>query len=622
MSVDRYGLWSSPLTPRTMASSHVLRDVAWDDDGQTLTWLEESSGYGTIFCQRGKDAPRMLNPERSARASVGYGGGTFTASHGHAWYISEGRLYCQPLDSGTERVITPTLGQFAAPAVSPDGRWVLLINHFEEEDCVAIADAKGEYWPQRIGQGHDFYMQPTWHPSGRQVAWISWNYPYMPWDATCLELAVLSEGNQLPPYIKRIEKIAGGTGEAVLQPSFSPDGRYLAYLSDRAGWFDLYLYDLADKQHRALVQNDAEIGGPAWAQGLCWYGWAPDSTRLYFIQHKDGTDSLWQVSLSDGHPEPISGLDIYRSLKQIRVSAAGKLAMIASGPHVPPRLIVFDPSDGAIRIAARSSSENIPVDQLGEPFHITWETDNESAHGLLYLPAYNDSTTKPPLIVHCHGGPTSEATMAYSDRAQFFVTRGYAFLDVNYRGSSGYGRAYRERLYGNWGLFDVDDAVAGARYAAGRGWADPERMVIMGGSAGGYTVLEALARYPGTFRAGICLYGISNLFALAAETHKFERRYTDQLLGPLPEAAQIYRDRSPIFHAEKIRDPIAIYQGEEDRVVPPNQAKQIASILKERGIPCELTLFPGEGHGWRRAETITAFYTSVLDFLARYVLFT
>jgi dipeptidyl aminopeptidase/acylaminoacyl peptidase len=227
---------------------------------------------------------------------------------------------------------------------------------------------------------------------------------------------------------------------------------------------------------------------------------------------------------------------------------------------------------------------------------------------------------RPPLLVHVHGGPTSHVSSEYSPRAQFFATRGWAYLEVNYRGSTGYGRAYRDRLAGHWGLMDADDTVSGAQHLAARGLVDGERMAIMGGSAGGYTVLQALIRYPGVFRAGISMYGVTDLFSLATDTHKFEQHYTDSLVGALPGAAAEYRARSPLYAADKIRDAVAIFQGEEDRVVPKDQAESIVAALRRSGVPHEYHLYPGEGHGWRRPETIAGFYASVLRFLREHVL--
>jgi dipeptidyl aminopeptidase/acylaminoacyl peptidase len=280
--------------------------------------------------------------------------------------------------------------------------------------------------------------------------------------------------------------------------------------------------------------------------------------------------------------------------------------------------------DGRFRIHRFASAERIPPEALSFPQPIQWRApDGTAVHGLYYPPASPEvrGVGLPPALISIHGGPTSQRVMSYNADAQFFATRGFAYLEVNYRGSTGYGRSYRDALKGKWGLLDVEDAVGGARALAEQGLADPQRQVIIGGSAGGYTVLNALIRHPGFFRAGVCLFGVTNLFTLAAETHKFEAHYLDSLVGPLPEAAERYREWSPIFHADRIRDPVAIFQGEEDRVVPPSQAEAIVEALRRRGVPHFYRLYPGEGHGWRRAETIARFYREVLEFLRQHVLF-
>jgi len=277
-----------------------------------------------------------------------------------------------------------------------------------------------------------------------------------------------------------------------------------------------------------------------------------------------------------------------------------------------------------VRVCARSDTETIPPEILSVPEPITWESEEgDQVHGLYYPPDSTRFTASgaPPLIVMVHGGPTSQTRAGYSSRDAFFTTRGYAVLEVNYRGSSGYGRAYRSLLGERWGVCDVEDAVGGASHLVGLGLADRQRLVIMGGSAGGYTVLSALIQHPGFFCAGICMYGVTDLFSLASDTHKFEQRYLDSMIGPLPETAQRYRERSPIYQADRIRDPVAIFQGEEDRVVPVSQAEAIVAALQRNGVPHEYHLYPGEGHGWRRAETIAAFYDAVLAFLKRYVLY-
>jgi dipeptidyl aminopeptidase/acylaminoacyl peptidase len=280
---------------------------------------------------------------------------------------------------------------------------------------------------------------------------------------------------------------------------------------------------------------------------------------------------------------------------------------------------------GETRVIRRSLPENLPVEFYARPEPITWKgMDGGEAHGIYYSPqnpTFNGMGV-PPLLVLIHGGPTSQRGASFDGQAQFFSSRGWAVLQVNYRGSTGHGREYRNKLRGNWGIYDVQDAVSGAEYLAETGKADRPRMVIMGGSAGGFTVLKALQDHPGFFKAGICLYGVANQFSLVADTHKFEERYSDSLLGPLPEAAAVYRARSPIFFADKIRDPIAIFQGEVDEVVPKNQSEEIVAALQRSGVPHEYHLYPGEGHGFRRTETIEHFYTTVEKFLKQHVIYT
>ena len=618
-----FGLMPSPLSPSQMAAQKRLNDLAWDDTSGSLVWLESRSGHGMLLVDEGLGhAPRELNVDRSARAQVGYGGGDMTVSRGHVYFASEGRLYRQPLAQGTEAPVTPSFGDSAAPTASPDGRWVLYVHSYEGEDRLAAVDAQGAQWPVQVAQGHDFYMQPVWHPIGRRIAWVAWDHPQMPWDGSLLYLADLGSADGGGVRIGNATVIAGDAETSVFQPAFSPHGRSLAYISDAGGWYNLYLYALDTGTHRLLVKVQAELGRPAWIQGMRTYAWAPDGEHIYYIQSSQGYDALYRVEIASGQTRPVAGLEEYTHLSQPAMSSDGLLACVAASPQTPSRVITLDPRSGDVRVVARSSSESIPADRLVVPEPLTWQTEaGEEVHGLFYEPEAQQREERPPLVVLVHGGPTSQATATYSAQAQFLATRGYAVLDLNYRGSSGYGREYRNALRERWGIVDVEDAVGGASHLADAGRVDGERMVIMGGSAGGYTVLQALVQHPGFFRAGVCLYGVTNLFTLATDTHKFEQRYLDSLIGALPEQAARYRERSPLFAADGIRDPIIVFQGEEDRVVPRAQADEIVQTLRHNGVPHEYHLYPGEGHGWRKAETIEHFYGALETFLKQYVVF-
>ena len=623
--IRQFGLWDSPLQPGDLAQGKGFKEVAWDSDGRSLVWLENRGPDGVLVCQRGEDAPRDLTPPLSVRAQVGYGGGDFAVDRGRLFFAEKesGRLFYQPLDAGSARPLTPPFGHAAAPTVSPDGRLLTYVHTGEGVDCLAVVDSQGHHWPQRLVSRADFYMQPTWHPGGRQLAWIEWDHPQMPWDGTRLLLGQLRLSKNGLPQLVSTELLAGDTGTALFQPAFAPGGRALAYVSDQSGWSRLWLRDLQTGETTCLTEEEVDIGTPAWVQGLRVFSFSGDGRRIFFTRSEGGFRRAYQIDLASGQTDPIAALAEYTFVEQLAAAPRGnRLACIASASGLSPRIVSLEA--GKPRVRARSSRESIPIAELATPESISWPSESGMRiHGLYYPPTSSHFAGRgsPPLIVSIHGGPTSQTDAGFNPRNQFFATRGYAVLDLNYRGSTGFGRQYMEALRGNWGISDVEDAIGGARFLANRGQVDPDRLVIMGGSAGGYTVLRALTVEPGFFKAGICLYGISNLFTLATDTHKFEARYLDSLLGPLPEASEIYRDRSPIFASERLLDPVAIFQGADDRVVPVEQAESIVASLRSRNVPHEYHLYEGEGHGWRKPETIASFYRAVEAFLKQHVLF-
>lgn len=621
-----FGLWKSPLTPRSLAGGMRLSGIGWDSDGKTLVWLEGRSAQGVLVTAdvSSGDAPRDLTSDLSVRARVGYGGGDFTVAQGYVYFAEagSGRLYRQALAGGTATPITPAFGHTAAPAVSPDGQYLVYVHSDEGVDRLALVDTAGRHWPLRLAEGHDFYMQPVWHPTGRQIAYLAWDHPLMPWDGTLLYLAELDTAGPLP-RIRSQQLIAGDQDTAIFQPAFSPDGRWLAYISDASGWGQIYLRDLANDEVRRLTNDEVEYGTPAWVQGLVTFGWSPDSRAIYALPNDRAINRLIRLPIDGSAPEVVAGLEAYTWYESIAVSpVAEQVALIASASRQPTRLLLHSAAES--RIMRRTTAEVVAPEQLAAARPVSWRSAGDAeVHGLLYLPVgfAPGRQPPPPAIVHIHGGPTSQVGSGYNSRVQFFTTRGYAFLDVNYRGSTGYGREYMLALRNNWGVCDIEDSIAAARYLAAEGLADAGRIVIMGGSSGGFTVLEAMCQAPGLFRAGLALYAVTNMFGLAADTHKFEERYLDSLLGPLPEAAAIYRERSPIFHIDRLQDPIALFQGADDTVVPRAQSDAIAASLHRRGIPHEYHIYEGEGHGWRKTETIEQFYSAIDKFLRQYVLF-
>ncbi len=622
-TLKQFGTWSSPVTARALAAGLSFNDVRWSADGSTLVWLEGRGKQGVLVTQQGTQAPRDLN-DLSARGGLGYGGGEFVVGDGVVYFASSGRLYRQSLDGGAPRAITPAFGDVAAPALSPDGAWLAYGSSYEGADGLALVDAAGERWPRKIAFGSDFVMQPVWHPSGKRLAYVTWNFPQMPWDGGELRLATFDYGGNVGPYVVSMETVAGDTGTAIFQPEFSPDGRFLSYVSDVSGWGQLYLYDLAEKKHVQLTEDEADFMTPAWVQGMRAYGWTPDSSALYALRAERGHFGLWRIDTRTRQATQIDGLSEYSALRQISVSARGEVALIGSSSALTERILTLMPGTDGVQIRKRAGSENLRPAQLSQPRIVQWTGhDGETVYGAFYSPASEtfEGSGKPPLIVSVHGGPTSQARQAFDGRAQFFATRGFAVLDVYYRGTTGFGRAYQDRLLGQWGVYDVEDAASGAAYLAAEGLVDADRRVIIGSSAGGYTVLHSLVVKPGFYTAGISLYGISNLFTLAADTHKFEAGYNDQLLGVLPGAAPIWRERSPIFHADQIVDPVLLFQGADDKVVPQAQADVLVAALRARGVPCEYHIYEGEGHGFRRPETIEHYYKAVMDFLSQYVIY-
>jgi len=625
-----YGLWPSPVTPKFLAQGLRLHDPIWDSDGKTLVWTEGRSDRGVLVAwEVGQDAPRDLTSDLSVRAKVGYGGGDFGVGSGRAVFAANGRLYALPLRGGEAQPITPAFAEAAAPAISPDGRMVLYVFTYERKDGLAVADIEGKLWPRKVAEGHDFYMNPRWSSDGRLAAWVAWDHPLMPWDGCRVFVAEVRGDVGGLPVFDNERPLAGSDKVAVFQPEFSPDGRQLAWLADEGGWHNLYVHDFRTGVTRRLSdEKEAQLGWPAWSQGLRTWGWGHDGTKAFAVRCLRGVCGLWAYEAAGGQAAPVQGLDEYTDFQQPSLNPRQPLlAVLASSGRQPARLLVSGlDKAGSTIVVKRAASETLPADTFCAPKPAAWRgKDGQEIQGLLYapqVPAWRAAPAGlPPAILRVHGGPTAQVRASFSPDVQFFATRGYVVLDVNYRGSTGYGRAYMEALRGQWGVHDVEDVISGARYLVEQRLADPGRLVILGGSAGGFTVLRALATQPHFFKAGVCLYGVSNLLTLAADTHKFEQRYLDSLLGPLPESAAIYRERSPVFHADRIVDPLLIFQGETDEVVPRAQSDTIVESLRRRGVPHQYHVYPGEGHGWRKAETVEAYYTAVEKFLRLFVLF-
>ncbi len=583
-----------------------LDDVAWTGD-QDPVWLEGRSDRSTLM--RGGDHPGELTPEHSVRAGVGYGGGDFCLADDQLLFVQRnGPLWHLDLKIHKAMAVMPRFGAVASPTVSPDQRSLLCVHSLDGIDCLALAPLDGRHWPCDLVRGADFYMQPTWHPGSKRIAWVEWDHPQMPWDGARLMEGRL-EGNR--PALTDRSQIAGSSHHAVFQPCWSPDGNYLAWVESDGQGHLLRLRDERDGSIRTLA-GSLGLLPPAWVQGGRVLGWKSDSTKLWVLDVSNGQGRILSIGV-EGTPEEIDP-GPYTWFSQITPSPyQDAFLVVASSPWIPDRVALW--KDGIWTTVAQSTPEDLPLDAYPTSRPVTWEVEGTTIHGLLFEPR---SPTPPegwPLLVNVHGGPTSARSLSFSADTCFFTDRGWAVLEVNYRGSTGYGEAYRLALNGRWGELDTLDCVEGAKAMVAQGMANPKRLAIKGGSAGGFTVLNALIHHPGLFRAGISNYGVTDLAQLEATTHKFEARYLDQLVGPLPQEAALYQSRSPVHHAQKIRDPLAIFQGSDDKVVPLNQAESIVDALKQAGTPHHYRVFEGEGHGWRRSDTIETYYREVGTFL-------
>lgn len=613
-----YGLWPSPVTPSMMAASIRLVDVQWLRDGSGLVWLERRDGIGQLHLMQLGERPVPLPTDQNVSGGVGYGGGDFGLSQDDVIFTDRsGALFRRASKSGQPVAITPPYGGSASPMVSPSGRWILYVHSNGSEDVLAIVDAEGSQWPVKLVKGADFYMQPAWNPAENAIAWVEWDHPNMPWDSTRLMLGAFSAE---PPHLISSQVIVDEPGETVSQPQFSPDGRFLSYIVSRGEWEALEVLELATGNRKPWLQGDFALSTPAWTQGERSYGWNPNSQSIYIIKNAAGRAEVYLVDRSNTFQTIPTGR--YTWFKQISVSPTkSEFAMIASSPTDADQIVRWDGE--RVYGVANSDAQPLSEQDLPIPLPVDWETaDGLRAFGFLSLPASRRFTGEgvPPLIVNVHGGPTSLVPLSYPTEARYFTSRGYAWLEVNYRGSTGYGRRFRDSLLGQWGEADVEDCVAGALSMAGRGLVDGSRMVIYGGSSGGLTVLNALIFHPGVFKAGVALYPVCDLFTLSLETHKFEKHYDQQLVGTLPAAAEVYRKRSPLFQADRIRDAVAIFHGSDDHAVPLSQSQAVVDRLRAAGTRHLFQVYEGEGHGFRKTATILDLYPRIEKFLLDNVL--
>lgn len=631
------GSWESPIGSADLVRGALRLSLPRIEDGQ-LYWLEarpDEGGRQVVLSARlsgssppetsaiSLDSVREISPPGvNVRTRVHeYGGGEYTVWRDRLFFVddADGRIYAGRC-AGAAVPITPKGSLHADLVISPDGHWLFAIEERPREGrepenrliAIALRDAgvAAVGAPLVIASGHDFYASPTIAPSGDRIAFLAWDHPNMPWNGTLLE--VVEWGDSGPRSQARV--VAGSATESLFQPRFSEDG-VLFVVSDRSGWWNLIRIGAGDPI--AVHSQQAEIGRPQWVFGQSAWAFLDRRTVLASATIQ-GSDVLVRIDLENGNSRQVSA--DFQMIGGIQ-SDDGWVTCIAGTSGEAAALLGWRVESNTPECLRKSTPFEIPTDAISVGIPRAFASaEGRTTHAFLYLPRSGSQSIRagerPPLLVKSHGGPTSATSAALDPRIQFWTSRGFAVADVNYGGSTGYGRAYRDQLEHRWGIVDVEDCVAVARALAHEGLVDGERLAISGGSAGGFTTLCALT-FHDVFAAGASHYGIGDLEALARDTHKFESRYTDWLVGPLPETRARYVERSPIHHPDRLGCPMIFFQGLEDKVVPPSQAEAMVEVLARRGIPHAYVPFAGEQHGFRRAENIRKALDGELYFYSR-----
>ncbi len=617
-----YGSWKSPITPSMIAAEiNTLRQIALD--GEDVYWSElrpaEDGRYVIVRQTPDGLTTDVIPPPFNARTRVHeYGGGDFTVAKGTVYFsnFADQRLYRQRPD-GQPQPITPAAEfRYADGVVDLSRNQIVCVREDhtvpgrEPINAIVSIDLEQGGRGRMLVSGNDFYSSPRLSPDGSRLAWLTWNHPNMPWDGTELWIGEIKADGSLGQAVC----IAGGIDESIFQPQWSPDG-VLHFVSDRTGWWNLYRW--RDGRVDPLTAMEAEFGRPQWRFGLSTYAFE-SASQIICTYVKQGFWNLANLNTETGQFDPIE--TPYTEIGSL-CAGSGRVLFFAGSPTQAETVVQLDLATRQTELLRRGSGAAIDDGYLSLPRAIEFPTEHgQIAHALFYPPKNCDYVgppgDRPPLLVMSHGGPTGAARSKLDLDLQYWCSRGIAVLDVNYGGSTGYGRAYRQRLEGQWGIVDVADCINGARYLVKRDEVDGHRLIIRGGSAGGYTTLCALT-FHDVFKAGASLCGISDLEAMTQETHKFESRYLDGLIGPYPERHDLYRERSPIHFADRLSCPVIFFQGLEDKIVLPNQSELMVEALRTKGVPVAYVAFADEQHGFRRAPNIEYMLHAELYFYSR-----
>ncbi|MBC8453064.1 MAG: S9 family peptidase [Chloroflexi bacterium] len=630
-TVSPYGSWESPISA-DLITQGGLRLGEVRVDGSDVYWHEgrpEEAGRYVIVKRSvdGSVADVIPAPYNARNAVHEYGGSAYAVSGGVVYFANwdDQRIYRASANGDPVAItVEPTLERgirFADLKLTNDSDWILAVRetHHENREAdneIVVVSADGSGSVRTLTSGHDFYSSPRQNAAGDRICWLSWDHPNMPWDGCELWVADFDSGSG---SVSNERKITGGTDTSIVQPEWAPDGT-LVFITDESGWWNLTKW--SDGKITPIVTEEKDHGGPAWAFGFSTYSFTEDGSIL-LKGSQDGVGRFRTIAL-DGTVLAETSVP-HSSIAEVNV-IGGDVAYIGASETSAAEVVRASIDGGSVMSLKSSSDIELDDAYLSIPEEISFpSTENGEAHAFYYPPTNpdfeSDGSETPPLLVISHGGPTSATSSSLSLPIQFWTSRGFAVVDVNYRGSTGYGKAFRDALKGNWGVYDTDDCIAAADHLVSKGLADTNRLAIKGGSAGGYTTINALT-FHDRFAVGATYYGIADLSVFIGDTHKYESRYLDSLIGPYPEAKQLYHDRSAINFTDQLSCPMIILQGLEDKIVPPSQAEIMAGALRDKGIPFSLMMFEGEQHGFRQSKNIKASLEGELYFYGRVMGFT
>ncbi|MEY3866307.1 MAG: hypothetical protein RLZZ338_198 [Cyanobacteriota bacterium] len=627
--IAQYGSWKSPITSDLIVSGTIgLGGITVD--GEDIYWLEgrASEGGRNVIVRRTPDAnmiditPKPFNVRTRVHE---YGGASFIVKDGIVYFsnFADQRLYRQLINQEPVPFTPENNCRYADGIFDALRNRVICVQEDhtsgkEPVNSLVSINLENGADIRVLTEGNDFYSFPRLSPDGSQLAWISWNHPNMPWDGTELWVAPVNSDGFLGEKVL----IAGGVNESIFQPEWSPDG-VLYFVTDRDNWWNIYRCETPFSSPEIagriepVYEMDAEFGLPQWVFGMSTYSFI-SANKIICTYTKNG---IWHLATLDTESKELTPIETPYTDISLICAQDDRVLFLGGSPTEASAIISLNLTTNTQEILRRSNELKIDPGYLSVPEPLEFPTENGlTAYGLFYPPKNRDFSAptdeKPPLIVKSHGGPTAATSSTFNLKIQYWTSRGFAVLDVNYGGSTGYGRNYRQRLQNSWGIVDVDDCANGAKYLADKGLVDGGKMAIAGGSAGGYTTLCALT-FRNVFKAGASYYGVSDLEALAEDTHKFESRYLDGLIGPYPEKKEVYQARSPINFTEQLSCPVIFFQGLEDKIVPPNQAEMMVEAIKAKGLPVAYVAYEGEQHGFRQAENIKRTLDGELYFYGR-----